>query len=215
MKHVLLALALGGATVGAIPAQPRGGSALPTDAEIRQILIDRIDAQKQGVGIVVGVVGPTGRHVVVHGRLAKDDPRPLDGDTVFEIGSVTKVFTSLLLIDMAKRGELALTDPVAKVLPAGVKMPERDGTQITLQDLATHTSGLPRLPGNLVANLANPFADYSVEQPYRFLSDFQLTRGIGSQYEYSNLGGGLLGLGRTIALILRQSGANLRATRIE
>jgi D-alanyl-D-alanine-carboxypeptidase/D-alanyl-D-alanine-endopeptidase len=118
----------------------------------------------------------------------------LDGDTVFEIGSVTKVFTSLLLADMVQRGEVALTDPVAKYLPPGIKMPERGGRQITLQDLATHTSGLPRLPPNLAPkDPANPYADYSVEQLYQFLSSYQLTRDIGSQYEYSNLGGGLLG----------------------
>ena len=73
-------------------------------------------------------------------------------------------------------------------------MPERGGRQITLQDLATHTSGLPRLPPNLAPkDPANPYADYSVEQLYQFLSSYQLTRDIGSQYEYSNLGGGLLG----------------------
>ena len=73
-------------------------------------------------------------------------------------------------------------------------MPERGGRQITLQDLATHTSGLPRLPSNLAPkDPANPYADYSVEQLYQFLSSYQLTRDIGSQYEYSNLGGGLLG----------------------
>jgi len=65
----------------------------------------------------------------------------VNGDTVFEIGSITKVFTSLLLADAVERGEVALTDPVAKFLPAKVKMPERAGRAITLQDLATHTSG--------------------------------------------------------------------------
>jgi len=118
----------------------------------------------------------------------------MDGNTIFEVGSVTKVFTSLLLADMAQRGQVALTDPVAKYLPAGVKMPERNGRQISLEDLATHTSGLPRLPSNLSPkDAANPYADYSVEQLYQFLSGYQLTRDIGPQYEYSNLGGGLLG----------------------
>jgi CubicO group peptidase (beta-lactamase class C family) len=193
MKNLIAACALACATAGAVHAQSPVGSRLLTDSQILQILVERIDTQRQSVGMVVGVVGPTGRQVVAHGHLASGDPRPLDGDTVFEIGSVTKVFTSLLLADMAKRGEVALTDPVAKFVP--VTMPERDGQHITLQDLATHTSGLPRLPSNLVAaSVANPFADYSIEQLYQFLSGFQLARGIGSQYEYSNLGGGLLGL---------------------
>jgi CubicO group peptidase (beta-lactamase class C family) len=169
-------------------------SSLPSDTEILKVLVDRIDVQHQSVGIVVGVIGPEGRRVIAYGHLEKGDPRPLNGDTVFEIGSATKVFTSLLLADMVQRGEVALDDPVAKYLPPGVKMPERNGRSITLVDLSTHTSGLPRLPTNLAPkDPANPYADYSVEQLYQFLSTYQLTRDVGSQYEYSNLGGGLLG----------------------
>jgi CubicO group peptidase (beta-lactamase class C family) len=168
--------------------------AVASDADVRQILVDRIDLQHQSVGIVVGVIGPEGRRVIAYGHLEKGDSRPLNGDTVFEIGSETKVFTSLLLADMVQRGEVALGDPVAKYLPPGAKMPERNGRSITLVDLATHTSGLPRLPTNMSPkDPANPYADYSVEQLYQFLSRYQLTRDIGSQYEYSNLGGGLLG----------------------
>jgi D-alanyl-D-alanine-carboxypeptidase/D-alanyl-D-alanine-endopeptidase len=164
------------------------------DAEIQRILADRIDQQHQSVGIVVGVIEQGGRRIVAHGSLAKGDKRSLDGDTVFEIGSMTKVFTSLLLADMVGRGEVALTDPVAKYLPAEVKVPERGGAKITLQHLAMHTSALPRLPSNLNPKDANnPYADYTVQQLYEFLSSAELTRDIGSRYEYSNLGGGLLG----------------------
>ena len=124
-------------------ARARRPPAVPSDAEIRKILVDRIDAQKQSVGIVVGVIEPSGRRVVSYGQLAKNDPRPLNGDTLYEIGSITKVFTSLLLAEAVERGEVALTDPVGKFLPAAVKVPERGGRSITLQDLATHTSGLP------------------------------------------------------------------------
>jgi serine-type D-Ala-D-Ala carboxypeptidase/endopeptidase len=174
--------------------------AVPADAEIRKILVDRVDAQKQSVGIVVGVIDSSGRRVVSYGHLAKDDPRPLNGDTVYEIGSITKVFTSLLLADAVERGEVALTDPVSKFLPAKVKIPERGGRSITLQDLATHTSGLPRMPTNFAPkDPANPYADYSFENLYTFLSGYQLTRDIGSEYEYSNLGGGLLGHALTLA----------------
>jgi CubicO group peptidase (beta-lactamase class C family) len=175
-------------------AQPAAGSLIPPDSEIRAILMQRVDEFHQSVGIVVGMIGPDGRKVVGYGALEKGDPRVLNGDTVFEIGSVTKVFTSLLLSDMAQRGQVALTDPVSKYLPASVRMPQRNGKQITLQDLATHTSGLPRLPANLKPkDSANPYADYSVAQLYEFLSSYELPRDIGSQYEYSNLGGGLLG----------------------
>ncbi len=141
------------------------------------MLVDRIDVQRQSVGIVVGVVGAEGRRVVAYGYLEKGDARPLNGDTIFEIGSATKVFTSLLLADMVQRGELALDDPVVKYLPSSffpVKMPERNGRSITLGDLATHTSGLPRLPTNMLPkNPANPYADYSVEQLYHCLASYQ------------------------------------------
>src|ERR1700691_2756108 len=146
-------------------AQPPAASLIPPDSEIRGILMQRVDEYHQSVGIVVGMTGPDGRKVVSYGALEKGDPRVLNGDTVFEIGSVTKVFTSLLLSDMVQRGQVALTDPVAKYLPAGVRMPQRNGKQITLQDLATHTSGLPRIPANLKPmDSANPYADYSVAQ---------------------------------------------------
>ena len=168
--------------------------AVPSDVDIRQMLVDRIDVQHQSIGIVVGVIGPEGRRVIAYGHLEKGDARPLNGDTIFEIGSATKVFTSLLLADMVQRGEVALDDPVTKYLPASVKIPERNARSITLVDLATHTSGLPRLPSNMSPkDPANPYADYSVNQLYQFLSNYQLTRDIGTQYEYSNLGGGLLG----------------------
>lgn len=167
---------------------------VPTDSEIRDILMQRIDTQKQSVGIVVGIIGPDGRRIISYGSLAKDKKVTPDGNTVFEIGSMTKVFTATILADMVQRGEVSLSDPVSKYLPSTVKMPERGGKQITLEDLATHTSGLPRLPTNLnPKDPANPYADYSVEQLYQFLSTYQLTRDIGSKYEYSNLGGGLLG----------------------
>lgn len=173
-------------------AAPR--SPIPADPQIRGILSERIDDQKQSVGIVVGVLEARSRRIVAHGHFARGDPRLVDGDTVFEIGSVTKVFTALLLADMVRRGEVRLRDPVASSLPEGVTLPRRGGTAITLEDLATHRSGLPRLPGNLApSDHDNPYADYRVEQLYEFLSRYRLTRDIGSAYEYSNLGYGLLG----------------------
>jgi CubicO group peptidase (beta-lactamase class C family) len=87
-----------------------------------------------------------GRRVVAYGNLANGDPRTLDGDTIFEIGSISKVFTSLLLAEMVNRKEVALDDPAAKYLPEHVKMPSESGKSITLLDLSTHSSGLPPFP---------------------------------------------------------------------
>jgi serine-type D-Ala-D-Ala carboxypeptidase/endopeptidase len=167
---------------------------VPSTGEIREILVKRIDQQKQAVGIVVGIVDPNGRRVVGYGNLASDNPRTVDGDTIFEIGSISKVFTSLLLADMVDRKEVALDDPAAKYLPENVKMPEWSGKSITLLCLSTHRSGLPPLPGNFkVKDATNPFGDYGVEDLYQFLSGYELPRDPGSEFEYSNLGAGLLG----------------------
>ena len=93
------------------------------------------------------------------------------------------MFTSLLLAEAVQRGEIALTDPISKYLPTSVKVPER-GRAITLQDLSTHSSGLPRMPGNMKPrDPENPFADYSVDQLYQFLSTYQLTRDVGAMYQ--------------------------------
>jgi CubicO group peptidase (beta-lactamase class C family) len=167
---------------------------IPDDAEIRRILIDRIDVRRQGVGIVVGVIDAHGRRVVSYGDASKGSPRPLNGDTVFEIGSITKVFTSLVLSDMAQRGEVSLDDPIAKYLPAGMALPRRGDRNITLVDLATQSSGLPRMPTNFAPkDTNNPYADYTKDQLYAFLGTYVLPRDIGSQYEYSNVGVALLG----------------------
>src|SRR5215510_762265 len=168
--------------------------AASSESDVRRILSERIDREHRGVGIVVGVITPQGRRVISHGVFAQGDSRPLNGDTLFEIASVGKVFTALALADMVQRGEVALDDPVAKYLPPGVTMPGRGGRTITLRDLATHTSGLPRMPTNFApGDPSNPYADYTLNQLYAFLSGHALTRDIGSQYAYSNLGYGLLG----------------------
>jgi CubicO group peptidase (beta-lactamase class C family) len=98
---------------------------------------------------------------------------------------------------MVNRKEVVLDDPASKYLPENVKMPERGGKSITLLDLSTHRSGLPVLPGNLLAKLAddplNPYPDYSADDLYQFLSSYTLPRDPGSEFEYSSLGVGLLG----------------------
>jgi D-alanyl-D-alanine-carboxypeptidase/D-alanyl-D-alanine-endopeptidase len=130
-------------------------------AEIRSILVNRVDEGKKTMGIVVGTIDENGRHVVGYGKLAKDRAQQPGGDTVFEIGSITKVFTSLVLADMLERGEVKPDDPVAKFPPPSVTVPSSNGRQITLLDLSMQISGLPRLPDNMKpADPANPYAEY-------------------------------------------------------
>jgi len=173
---------------------------IPADQTISALIDTRI-AARPGEGIVIGVIDRSGRRVVARGPAGT---KAFDGNTMFEIGSMSKVFTSLLLSDMVVHGEVSLDDPAAKYLPAGARMPERGGKRITLRDLATHSSGLPRLPDNMpFGNPANPYADYTEAMLLDFLGRYQLTRDIGSKYEYSNLGVGLLGY-----LLARRAGTS-------
>jgi len=174
-------------------AGPAAAQHFPDDAALREIIRTRVD-EGRATGIVLGVLEADGtRRIVAYG-----DPgpgaRPLGPESVFEIGSITKVFTGTLLADMARRGEVDLEARVQAYVHDGVTMPTRNGREITLLDLSTHRSSLPRLPTNMhPADGQNPYADYTVDQLHEFLSGYTLTRDIGSQYEYSNLAVGLLG----------------------
>jgi CubicO group peptidase (beta-lactamase class C family) len=139
------------ALLGAQAPDNSNGRVLRSDQDIRQILRQRVDVQGKGVGIVVGVIDASGARVISYGQIAEGDQRPLDGDTAFEIGSMTKVFTALALADMVRRGEVALEDPIAKYLPAGTRIPERNGQPITFLEVATHSSGLPLMPDRITA----------------------------------------------------------------
>jgi CubicO group peptidase (beta-lactamase class C family) len=175
-------------------AGPLPARADVTDDEIKSILQQRVEYAKKSVGIVVGIIDDKGARIITFGKPSLEGKQSLDGNSIFEIGSVTKVFTATLLADMVERGEVSLNDPISKYLPKTVKTPARDGKEITLLDLATQTSGLPRMPTNFAPkDPRNPFADYSVDQLYAFLSGYTLTRAIGEKYEYSNVGVGLLG----------------------
>jgi serine-type D-Ala-D-Ala carboxypeptidase/endopeptidase len=166
----------------------------PSVAEIHRLLVDRIETQKRTLGIVVGIIDVQGPRIVACGRMQEGDSRALNGDTIFEIGSVTKVFTALLLADMEQRGEVRLDDPIAMYLSSASRLPERDGHGITLLDLVTNTSGLPQYPTNFDEKDAeDPFAHYTERQLYAFLGTYQLKSVPGTNYTYSNIGFGLLG----------------------
>lgn len=161
---------------------------------IHAYLQQRVQAHEHHGGLVVGLVDEHGRRIVGCGKARDGSDQEVNGDTLFEIGSVTKTFTTLLLQDMVQGGRVKLDDPVARHLPRSVVVPTRGGKDITLRQLATHTSGLPGMPDNLDPQRAdNPYADYTVEKLYAFLSRHHLARDPGAKSEYSNLGLGLLG----------------------
>src|SRR5438045_6073608 len=116
------------------------------DSAVLAVIKERVDA-KRSSGIAVGILDPDGRtRVFAYGTSGTS--RPLDANSVFEIGSITKTFTATTLADMVVKGEVKLEDPVAKYLPGASHVPSRNGREITLVDLATQSSGLPRMPTN-------------------------------------------------------------------
>ena len=180
-----------------MPAVRRFGRAdpspLPSDLAIRRILADRLAAispSPDGIGIIVGVIEPAGQRIVALGHRSKSDRRQPDGDTAFEIGSLTKVFTGLLLAEMAQRGEVSMTDTAAKLLAGTVTVPSRGRQPITLLDLATHTSGLPFMPELPSEGTAAPYAKADL---VRFVNAFKPSSPGPARWEYSNLGYWLLG----------------------
>jgi CubicO group peptidase (beta-lactamase class C family) len=190
-----IALALLTATGRASAQQPSAGEAPLTDDQIRAILAERIDRDRESVGMVIGLIGPKGRRIVSHGAFGLTDKRPPSGDTIFGIASVSKVFTGLLLADAVQRKEVKLTDPAALHLPKEIRLPERNGRKITLIDLATHTSGLPHeIPPELqTIALAKPPRE-ARRVMYDYLSGWTLPHDIGSTWSYSNLEYGLIGI---------------------
>jgi CubicO group peptidase (beta-lactamase class C family) len=173
------------------PCHGESGRAIPDD--LKQSIRARVDGGRN-MGIVLGVIDEEGTRYFGYGRISGSSARTPDENTVFEVGSVTKVFTALLLADMAGKNEVALNDPIRQYLPASVTVPRRKGRSIALVHLASHTSGLPRLPVDATSvKIEDPFADCTVDDMYEFISGYALPRDIGKHYQYSNLGAGLLG----------------------
>ena len=178
-------------SVAETPPPQASPAQIPQD--IQQSIRERVD-NGYNTAIIVGVLNPRGRQYFTYGRIHLPDGSPANEHTLFEIGSATKVFTTLLLAQLAQQNYLNLDDPIQRFLPPTVKAPTRENQTITLNHLATHTSALPRLPDNLnPADTSNPYADYTAQKLYDFLNTHQLTGDIGQKYEYSNLGMGLLG----------------------
>ncbi len=162
----------------------------PLPERVEKAAQDRIAAGANQT-LVFGVVNGDHSEVVVFGTL--DDGKAPDGDTVYEIGSITKTFTATLLAQAVLAGRVTLDTPLTQLLP-DFKIPARGAKEITLGQLATQYSGLPRLPTNMAPqDPADPYADYDAAKLKTFLAEYELPRDPGANYEYSNLGFGLLG----------------------
>lgn len=169
--------------------------AAPATDPIRDALEQTVGTRDKVAGMVGIVIDEASTQLVSYGNSGVPG-LALDGDSVFEIASITKVLTSVLLVDMAARGEVAFDDPVSKYLPSAVTLHEH-GAPITLLDLATYTSGLPNMPGDLPPNwydLPNPMGNYTEARLFQFLSSYMPKYKPGTHYEYANLGFGLLGI---------------------
>lgn len=176
---------------GLLLAVPVPSSALD-DAELAALLGQRLQGDRTGACFAAAVVRPEGVARAVACADA-DNPRPIDADTAFEIGSVSKTINGLLLQQLIEEGRLQLDDPAQSHLPDGVRMPQFGEAPITLRHLLTHTAGLPSLaPSWRITSPANPYRAIDIKALHEGLASVQLTRAPGERFEYSNLGAMLL-----------------------
>jgi CubicO group peptidase (beta-lactamase class C family) len=155
------------------------------------------------VGLFIAVADGDKTYTLGAGRKTLSQAAPPGMDTEFEIGSITKVFTSTALAALLETGTVKLDDPVSGLLPADWTLPASEGRAITLEDLATHHSALPRMPDDppkgalmdmlLFNTLDDPYRNATTEYVRDYLAQLKLARLPGSTYEYSNLGAGVLG----------------------
>ncbi len=162
--------------------------------------IEAFRKDKPYLAIAVGVVDARGSRWRAFGKVQRNGKlQPPDKDTLFEIGSITKTFTATLLAELAQEGLVRLDDPANQYLPANWQLPQEKDRSITLTELATHTSGLPVQPPWLVWHMLktwtfdNPYSRYDAAALKSTLKNLHLSHPIGQEYEYSNLGFGLLG----------------------
>ncbi len=144
--------------------------------------------------IVVGIINPEGKRYFYEGTFREGDTRKVNARTIFEISSLTQVFTGLLAAQLIDKGEFDWDTPAAQYLPEDIKLPKFEENEITLGHLLEHTSGLPKLPANLQpASRLNPLADYTREALVEFLGGFELKEAAGKSFKISRIGYGLVG----------------------
>ena len=163
-----------------------------TDAWVEKVAAPLVENRVVD-GLSVGYL--EGEHWgIVHLGIANRSKKKANNLTVYEVGSISKVFTSLLLADAVVRGEIDLNAAADVANPAEIRLPSRNGHSINWIDLSTHRSGLPPLPDNLpLTNLKNPYRAYGSKKAAAFLKQYELPRQPGASREYSNFGVSVLG----------------------
>ncbi len=185
LSAIVLGLLVGGESPEAARGQP-----VPAVDSVGQVLVEDHPG-----GAVVGLLREDTTAVHGFGAVDSTGRRPA-AQTLFEIGSITKTFTGVLLAGAIERGAVTMSTPVTTLLPDSVTVGTAESVNVTLGHLATHRSGLPRLPSNLrtvMDSPRDPYAAYGDSALYAFLDGHALSRAPGAQYQYSNLGMGLLG----------------------
>ena len=202
LSFVLLA-ACGGASGKPVVVPHAPASDIDPDGSHREAVAAQVKPFIDGEiarGLVIGIYDAG--HTEIYGFGEGVGGKPPNGRTLFEIGSITAAYTSLLLADSIQRREVEIDTPLSELVPPGITVPTRDKRPITLLQLALHTSGLPRLPESITRKAASldPYAGYTEDALYGDLIHTELVTPPGSQISYSNFGVGVLGfvLGRKI-----------------
>jgi CubicO group peptidase (beta-lactamase class C family) len=146
--------------------------------------------------LAIGVLENGQFHTYGYGETKRGNGSAPTQFTLYEIGSISKTFTGILLAYFVEQKKIRLDDPINKYLPDSIPELSFNGKKVTVASLSNHSSGLPRLPSNLFdeADMQNPYKHYDDQRLFRFLKNYKLTREPGEQYEYSNLAVGLLGV---------------------
>lgn len=187
---VLLSTCVSNIVLNSIIAQPTtaASSQLTSAKESSSMLLNNVKKYLPDASIVIGIITPNGTQVYGYGNISKANSTKVNGNTIFDTASITKTFTTTLLADMVKQGLVNFDDPIEKYLPNTVKVPAYNGHKITLESLATHTSGLPDFPVGWIRNHI-----YTTQQVYNFLSNTPLQSEPGTKANYSDFGMGILG----------------------
>ena len=167
--------------------------ALAANFDLQAWIDEQIDSNSALAIAVVQLKDGEARDYV-GGTLTPGGDVKTDASTQFEIGSITKAFTDLLLAEMVESGEVRYDTTIGSLLGDDFTFANEAVGDITLLQLATHTSGLPRLPANLaMTNPLDPYKGYDVEKVLQGLAGTRDKQPLGNHYAYSNFGVGVLG----------------------